>query len=129
MDTNLFPFGTAFVRLVFLNNFTGGTSPNNNIRWSNVWFSELSSRNIELATAAVPGVITLARVDAHAALITAHSAVSAPTASRMILRDAAGRAQVVDGAVAADIATRGQVDAHAATNPHRYARSFMLMGG
>ncbi|MBT9156608.1 MAG: hypothetical protein DDT37_01596 [Firmicutes bacterium] len=28
------------------------------------------------------------------------------------MRDAAGRAQVVDGAVAADIATRGQVDAH-----------------
>ncbi|MBT9156960.1 MAG: hypothetical protein DDT37_01957 [Firmicutes bacterium] len=129
MAENLFPFGTAFVRLVFLNNFMGGTSPNNNIRWSNIWFSELSSRNIETATAAVPGVITLARVDTHAGVTAAHAAASAPTASRIIIRDAAGRAQVVDGAVAADIATRGQVDAHAATNPHRYARSFMLMGG
>ncbi|MBT9156976.1 MAG: hypothetical protein DDT37_01979 [Firmicutes bacterium] len=53
------------------------------------------------------------KVDAHAALTTAHSAVSAATASRIIIRDAAGRAQVVDGAVAADIATRGQVDTHA----------------
>ncbi|MBT9156698.1 MAG: hypothetical protein DDT37_01686 [Firmicutes bacterium] len=126
---NLFPFGTSFVRLVFLNNYTGGISPNNSIRWSNIWFSELSSRNLELATADVPGVITLTRVDTHAALTTAHSAVSAPTASRIVMRDAAGRAQVVDGAVAADIATRGQIDAHAATSSHRYARSFMLMGG
>ncbi|MBT9156635.1 MAG: hypothetical protein DDT37_01623 [Firmicutes bacterium] len=54
------------------------------------------------------------KVDTHAALTTAHSAVSTPTANRMVLRGADGRAQVVDGAVAADIATRGQVDAHAA---------------
>ncbi|MBT9156770.1 MAG: hypothetical protein DDT37_01759 [Firmicutes bacterium] len=61
-----------------------------------------------------------AKVDTHAALTTVHGAVSAPTANRMILRGADGRAQVVDGAVAADIATRGQVDAHAARvdNPH-----------
>ncbi|MBT9134893.1 MAG: hypothetical protein DDT38_01635 [Firmicutes bacterium] len=51
------------------------------------------------------------KVDTHATLTTAHSAVSAATASRIVMRDAAGRAQVVDGAVAADIATRGQLDA------------------
>jgi microcystin-dependent protein len=46
----------------------------------------------------------------HAALTNPHSAVAAPTADRMILRDAAGRAQVVNPSVAADIATKGYAD-------------------
>jgi hypothetical protein len=59
MATNRFPYGTAYVKLLFLNNYTGGTNPTNNIRWSDIWFSELSSRNIEVASSTVPGVISL----------------------------------------------------------------------
>ena len=54
---NLFPYGTAFVRLLFLNNYTGGTSPTNIIRWSDIWFSEMSSRNLEVATTTRQGVV------------------------------------------------------------------------
>ena len=45
-----------------------------------------------------------AKVDSHAGLTAPHSAVAAPTADRLILRDAAGRAQVAAPAVNADIA-------------------------
>jgi len=48
------------------------------------------------------------------ALTAPHSAVSAATPSRLVLRDAAGRAQVVDPSAAADIATKSYVDAAAA---------------
>lgn len=41
------------------------------------------------------------------------AATSNATASTLILRDSAGRAQVVDGSAASDIATKGQVDARA----------------
>ena len=59
------------------------------------------------------------KVDTHAGLTTAHSATSAATASRIAIRDAAGRTKVVDGAAADDAATKGQVDTHAAlTSPH-----------
>ena len=57
--TTLFPYGTAYLKLVFLNNFTG-TVTSNIIRWSDVWFSELSSRNLEVASSTSPGVIALA---------------------------------------------------------------------
>ena len=50
-----------------------------------------------------------ARVNAHAAGTAVHGAVAAPTANLLVLRDAAGRAQVTAGVAAADIATRGQV--------------------
>jgi hypothetical protein len=49
--------------------------------------------------------------DTHAALTTAHSAVSAATASRMMVRDSAGRAQVADPSADADIATKHSADA------------------
>lgn len=56
----------------------------------------------------------------HESLTAPHSATAAPTASRLIVRDAAGRAQVADGIAVADIATRGQLDAHSnASLPHR----------
>ena len=48
----------------------------------------------------------------HEAATTAHSATSAPTASRIILRDAAGRAQVVAPIAAADIARLDTVTGH-----------------
>lgn len=51
-----------------------------------------------------------ARVDAHAGLTSAHGATSAPTASRLILRDGSGRAQVAGPSGAADIVTKQYVD-------------------
>ena len=72
----------------------------------------------------------------HANLTNPHGATVAATADRIILRDAAGRAQVAAPSAAADIARKDTVDAvqtnlttHAALNAHRYTRSFMLMGG
>jgi hypothetical protein len=59
-------------------------------------------------------------VDAHAALTSPHGSTSAATPSRLVLRDAAGRAKVSAPAAADDIATKGTVDAHAQNqdNPH-----------
>jgi hypothetical protein len=48
--------GTAFVKLLFLMNYSGYST--NNQRISDIWFSEMSSRNIEEASATVPGIIT-----------------------------------------------------------------------
>lgn len=49
--------------------------------------------------------------DAHAALESGvHGAVSAPTASKLMIRDAAGRAQVVSPSVGNDIANKTYVD-------------------
>jgi hypothetical protein len=50
----------------------------------------------------------------HAALTNPHSATAAPTADRLVLRDAAGRAQIVAPSVAADIVNKGTLDTHAA---------------
>jgi hypothetical protein len=47
----------------------------------------------------------------HASATTAHSATSAATANRIMMRDAAGRAQVAAPSVAADIARKDTVDA------------------
>ena len=52
------------------------------------------------------------KVDDHAALTTAHGAVSTATASRIAIRDAAARLAVADGAAAGDAATKGQLDTH-----------------
>lgn len=54
--TNKFPYGTAFVKLLFLFNYHG--LADNNIRYSDIWFSETSSRNLEGATADFSGVVT-----------------------------------------------------------------------
>ena len=61
-----------------------------------------------------------ARVDAHAVGTAVHGAVAAPTANRLVLRDASGRAQVAAPSVAADIARLDTVTAHTAltNNPH-----------
>ena len=60
-----------------------------------------------------------ALIAVHAALTSTHGAVSAATADKIILRDAAGRAKVVDPSVASDIATKNTVDSHAVlTNAH-----------
>ena len=49
----------------------------------------------------------------HANAASAHGAVSTATASRIIMRDSAGRAQVQDPAAALDIANRGWVEGFA----------------
>jgi len=55
--TNAFRYGTSFVKLLFLVNYHGVAD--NNIRWSDIWFSELSSRNLEPASTTSPGVVSL----------------------------------------------------------------------
>lgn len=54
--TNKFPYGTAFAKMVFLINYHG--LANNNTRFSDIWFSETSSRNLEGATTNFSGVVT-----------------------------------------------------------------------
>ncbi len=57
VNTNQFYYGTSFIRLVFLLNYHGAAD--NNIRWSDLWLSELSTRNIEEASATVPGIVSI----------------------------------------------------------------------
>lgn len=54
-STNKFMPGTAYVKLLFLINYHGAAD--NNIRWSDLWFSEMSARNLEEASSTVPGVV------------------------------------------------------------------------
>ena len=71
---------------------------------------------------------TLATANSHIGATSAHSATSAATASRIMMRDAAGRAKVTAPSAADDIARKDTVDAvqtnlasHLAdTMPHRY---------
>ncbi len=58
---------------------------------------------------------TLAAAASHISATNAHGATSAATASRIVMRDASGRAQVAEPSTVADIATKGYVDAHDAT--------------
>lgn len=55
LDYNLFSYGTAYVKVLFLVNYHGAAD--NNVRWSDIWFSELSSRNLESANTTVQGVV------------------------------------------------------------------------
>ena len=50
-------------------------------------------------------------LDTHAALANPHGAVSAPTASKLMLRDASGRAQVEDPSADKDIVNKQTLDA------------------
>ncbi|CAI6068870.1 hypothetical protein [Cohnella sp. JJ-181] len=59
--------------------------------------------------------ITLEATKAHVDATTAHGAVPAPTASTMMARDSAGRAQVAAPSAAGDIARKDTVDAAIAT--------------
>ena len=52
-------------------------------------------------------------IEAHVADTSAHSATSAPTANRIMMRDASGRAQVAAPSASDDIATKGYVDSFA----------------
>jgi len=51
----LFPPGTAYVYILILANYTGTAS---NTRFSDIWFSELTSWNLEAATTTYPGVVS-----------------------------------------------------------------------
>ncbi|MFA5798892.1 MAG: LamG-like jellyroll fold domain-containing protein [Patescibacteria group bacterium] len=53
-DANRFFWGTAYVKLMFLPNYVG----TGKIRWSDLWLSEMSSNNLEVATALWPGVVS-----------------------------------------------------------------------
>ena len=55
-----------------------------------------------------------AKVNTHAALTSAHSATSAATANRIMMRDANGRAKVAVPSASDDIARKDTVDNHAA---------------
>ena len=68
------------------------------------------STGSDISTANYAATTSQNRVDTHANLTNPHSAVSAPTASRLVLRDSVGRAQVATPSAAADIATKGYVD-------------------
>ena len=57
-STILFPYGTAYIKILALPNYTG-TPADNYIRFSDIWLSEMSSRNLEAASATVPGVVTI----------------------------------------------------------------------
>ena len=51
-------------------------------------------------------------IEAHVADTSAHSATSAPTANRIMMRNSAGRAKVAAPSAADDIATKGYVDSY-----------------
>ncbi|MHB8830498.1 MAG: Kelch repeat-containing protein [Patescibacteria group bacterium] len=53
-DANKFFAGTAYIKLMFLPNYNG----TGKIRWSDLWLSELSSKNLEPADATWPGVVS-----------------------------------------------------------------------
>jgi len=59
-------------------------------------------------------VIRQQEFDTHKNTDVAHGAVSAPTALKMVARDASGRAQFATPAAAQDAATKNYVDTHAA---------------
>jgi len=68
---------------------------------------------------------------AHLDLTTGvHGAVSAPTASKIIIRDVAGRAQVVAPSAAADIAILSTVTDHSTDtdNPHGTTKTHVGLG-
>lgn len=50
--TNKFPYGTQFLKLIFLINYHGAAD--NNIRWSDVWFSEHEPVILDEGTLVVP---------------------------------------------------------------------------
>jgi len=70
----------------------------------------LKAHDDALATKETPAGAQ-AKVDAHAALTTAHSATSAATANRIMMRDANGRAKVAAPSASDDIARKAEVDA------------------
>jgi hypothetical protein len=53
---NKFNYGTAYVRIFYSINSTISAGANR-IRFSDIWFSELSARNLEPASATEPGVV------------------------------------------------------------------------
>jgi len=62
-----------------------------------------------------PNIDVIANLAAHIAATTGiHGAVSAETASKVVIRDASARARFADPAAAQDAATKAYVDAHAA---------------
>jgi hypothetical protein len=67
-------------------------------------------------------------VSTHNAVTNPHSATSAATASRLVLRDAAGRAQFADPSADADAATKGFVAAQIAPVNDSIGTTFYVTG-
>lgn len=121
--TNLFPYGTGYIRLLFLNNYTGGTDPTNIIRWSDIWFSEMSSRNVEVATSTRQGVVSTttqtfagAKTFSGNLIVTGtfdpNGAITLPTTGITGAGSGSGLdADKVDGEHASAIVTKARVDA------------------
>ena len=99
---------------------------------------DASGRAAFAAPSAAGDAAILSTVTTHAALTAAgtHGSASAATVNTLIHRDASGRAKVVAPSAADDIARKDTVDAvqtnlnnHAGDTAHKYARSFLLIGG
>ena len=67
------------------------------------------SATLDIVNVGQLGIVT-ANLSAHAAATDAHSATSAATASRIVLRDANGRAAFATPSATGDAATKGYVD-------------------
>jgi hypothetical protein len=76
-------------------------------------------------------VVSLANayVNSHAALTTAHGAVSEATASRIVIRDANGRAQFANPSASADAATKSYVDSQISGHDSQHDDRFVRPSG
>ncbi len=73
-------------------------------------FNRIEGNILELQNTKETPAGAQAKVDTHAALTSAHSATSAATASRIMMRDAYGRAKVAAPSASDDIARKDTVD-------------------
>jgi len=74
--------------------------------------ADISTKNYVDTTASTINTAWAAADATHAALTTAHGAVSTATASTIVIRDSSSRARVADPSDGADIATKGYVDSN-----------------
>ena len=77
-------------------------------------FNRIEGNILELQNTKETSAGAQSKVDAHAALTSAHGATSAATANRIMMRDANGRAKVAAPSKSDDIARKDTVDTHAA---------------
>jgi hypothetical protein len=105
----------------FSHNTTGIIAAGSIVLWSVGTGQQVEELTSTERRAQISGVATA--VMSHLAETSSHSATSAATANRIVLRDAAGRAKVAAPSATDDIAIRQTVDDHAndATHHIRYA--------
>ena len=114
------PGGTMRTHLLFITDRVGGIpeAPNDAevysrgaLAWVRGVAKTVYDAFVEYVMSQISGLGS--SIAGHEAATTAHSATAAATASRIILRDAAGRAQVAAPVAAADIARLDTVTGHA----------------